>query len=66
MVGSRNRKQQPLSSEQAKRNARREGETILDEQDANGHSLPESERDRGAARPGKRSVGSGGTVPPPD
>ena len=50
MARNGNREERPLSSEQAKRKEWREGETILDEQDANGHSLPESERDRATAK----------------
>lgn len=66
MVRNRNPKEQPLASEQAKRNDWREGETILEEKDANGHGLPESERDRATSRGGKSRTGPGGAVPPPD
>lgn len=49
------------------------GGTFLDERDAGGHSLPESERDKARMRSG-RDDGSGedastahpGTIPPPD
>ncbi len=57
----------PLSSEALKRDEWREGATELSEEDAPGHTLPESER--GAASSGSGRKGSGavaGTILPPD
>ena len=56
----------PISSEQMKREGWRENEAMLHDDDAPGHTLPESERDRtdlgetkGASRPPQ-------TILPPD
>ncbi len=57
----------PLSSEALKRDEWREGATELTEEDAQGHTLPESER--GAASSGSGRTGSdgiAGTILPPD
>lgn len=56
---------QPLASEALARDEWRKGETLLDQDDAPGHTLPESERDRATDQGGG---GSGGSVPimPPD
>jgi hypothetical protein len=56
----------PLSSEALKRDEWRGGETILQEEGASGHTLPESERDRAAQGGGQKGSGSAGTILPPD
>lgn len=66
MNRNEDREKPPLASEQANRDNWRKGETILDEQDANGHSLPETERDGATSKAGKARVGPGGAAPPPD
>lgn len=55
----------PLKAEALARDEWREGETVLDEGDAPGHTLPESERDRARMKsPG--GGGSAGPMGPPD
>lgn len=60
----------PLKAEALARDEWRGGETFLDESDAPGHTLPESERDRARLKGGGGDQGSGGgtagIVPPPD
>jgi hypothetical protein len=62
-------KEGPLKAEALARDTwRGDGGTFLDESDAPGHTLPESERDR-ATQGGSGKKGSGavsGTILPPD
>ncbi len=45
----------------------RDGGTFLDEEEAAGHTLPESERDRATAKSGSGEASAAPTtVPPPD
>jgi hypothetical protein len=64
-----NQEEGPLKAEALARDKwRGDGGTFLDEKDAPGHTLPESERDR-ATRGGSGRKGSGavaGTILPPD
>ena len=58
----------PLEAEQRNRGKWRGGETILPEDVASGHTLPESERDRATSgsAPGKAGAAAPSIVPPPD
>ena len=57
----------PLSSEALKRDEWRGGETIVQKEDASGHTLAASERDAGAEDEGGQSSGAlAGTILPPD
>ncbi len=67
MADDKQQDEGPLSAEALKRDEWRGEETILREEDASGHTLPESERDR--ATQGGGQTGSGavaGTILPPD
>jgi hypothetical protein len=64
-MGDRHEEKGPLQSEQLERDKWREGETLLDEDDAPGHTLPESERDR-AKDDQERRTGSITPIIPPD
>jgi hypothetical protein len=55
----------PISSEDMEREKWDDRGTILDEEDGQGHTLPESERDRATADQKPRSGGIG-TILPPD
>jgi hypothetical protein len=57
----------PLGSEALKRDEWRGGETILQEGEASGHTLPESERPGTSEGDGPQgAAAAAGTVPPPD
>ncbi len=57
----------PLSSEELAQDEWRDGGTYLEESDAPGHTLPESERDRARMKPGSGDDTSApGTIFPPD
>jgi hypothetical protein len=60
--------QEPLEAEQRNRDRWRGGETILDDDAAPGHTLPESERDRATSGTGQsRDPKAAPTpIPPPD
>ncbi|HEV2747770.1 MAG TPA: hypothetical protein VGW34_10800 [Allosphingosinicella sp.] len=66
-MDDRKKDEGPLSAEAVARDEWRGGETLLDEGEAAGHTLPESERDRAGTKPAEESrAGSAGIVPPPD
>lgn len=56
----------PLSSEALKRDEWRGGAASLAQEDAPGHTLPESERDAADTGEGNRPNPLGGTMLPPD
>ncbi len=67
MADDKQQDEGPLSSEVLKRDEWRGGETILQEEDASGHTLPESERDRATQGGGQQSSRAvPGTILPPD
>ena len=64
-MDDRSENEGPIKSEQLERDKWREGETFIDQDDAPGHTLPESERDRGKDDQGRQG-GSITPVIPPD
>lgn len=67
MADEKQQDEGPLSSEALKRDEWRGGETILHEEEASGHTVPESERDRATQGEGRKGSGAlSGTLLPPD
>jgi hypothetical protein len=67
MADDKQQDEGPLSSEALKRDEWRGGETILQDEDASGHTLPESERDRATQGGGQQGSGAvPGIILPPD
>lgn len=56
---------EPISSEQMEREGWRDEGTLIDESEAPGHTLPESERDRATIGGADKSA-TPTTMPPPD
>jgi hypothetical protein len=67
MAADKQQDEGPLSSEALKRDEWRGGETIVQKEDASGHTLPASEHDAAAEDEGRQSSGGiAGTILPPD
>ena len=68
MADGNDKDKAPLSDEARKRAEwRGDGGTFLDEEEAAGHTLPESERDRSKSRSGRgEAAAAPTTIPPPD
>jgi hypothetical protein len=68
MADDKGKSTAPLSEEARKRDEwRGDGGTFLDEEEAAGHTLPESERDRAKSESGRgETAAAPSTVPPPD
>ena len=57
---------EPLRSEEMEREKWREGETLIDEAEEPGHSLPASEQDEARSRERIGPTTGPGTIAPPD